>query len=1614
MRTRFLNNDYFALPPLQTLPFLHLPVPRLPPPPLSAVHHHLRFDPPLQLSLHLDPFPVDAALSAFLSAVLPHRIRIHSRDLTESKPIALSDKNDVVYETIQFETPELDAFLENVCVTETERMQMLSRTPEIENSMEMLKPELSKQYPYEALESVSLVENVISEYLIGENAYSLEDHISVQHLPRSDQNKFVILEVDEESLGIPTCLSSIEIVDSYFENIRSENFDERYQSVTEGKELLSSMKHNMMEFFSDECVSKKSLELSDVFPERDFMNMLETEHVERNTGLQRTSQDNSDLLVNLVTFQEFVFLDEDLMQTFEALYATKASDDLVTNDWMFRKEFNFKSFDELIVSNEIALTDDTFKSLPVPIISDHKKMITLHDIIGEQFSSLKTRPLSASDGIYLNWDLLEEDKCNCKISNWYQNILGKIDLNDQDFGGKSFDDGKLVFDLVLCDDTVGECDIKQNEDLQKLLSDCMPLLDNHPVEFASGKILEHVPSKQGSREQLPDGNAERASLLFKSMSEISNFDYFLNPQKATGKGKCNFAVESTNANVSIPKVTSTELKVGTQSQGLYTVLHRVKLSDNIVTLAGYFEKSYLAILHSDTEMTKTLNSDVDYLKLLGLPKHKLIEYHVNANNMAFILLRAIKQAAWYLCFYGLPPAFLYLDKLCQNLDYLKSRLGFLQSLINDEKGKVDNNVTMAHPSLTIVKEILQSYINRSSLKTLIVVEELFWCSLKNLLLSLGLSFSELNDSYRNQPYANTVPEETDSKMKELLISDCLLVSHKCMDFLFVNWVWSSNNPKWHVSSLFPFNKFDIILEYGGPYGSSRISELPQNSVGLPHLHFLRVELDGHVALRALCEGVEMAPNTEMLVVSLCMIMDNEYRNYILVQKCLELLQRSKNQQSHYEKTQHSNMLAVLLVESNTRHIFNQKESMMNQNLDRLLNFCPVEQSYDKKSSKVAPELDVPLLPAVNAGHCHRSTEVFPGTVIIVNTQNVDKEMIMSRRSSYQLILAMEKEGIQVVERDLDLPADIILSSAICLAWYDSTNLGKKATPATEASSSLPLCVENIATDVLTLLSFYFRGCFLVFEGEFNFLSTVMESSDGLYAAAASLGIDLQIFYSYSPELTNEVMVSCIKSATNMTRGLYPKMPDSVTLAESFLTEFPGINPLTAHSILSSGVMLNEFLEWSHEQRIRVLEKYHVPEESISLFSVFCRYGEREDSKSIMTDCSSSVSSGLDSDRCLYQVENERKRKNHVSSHEIDELCFDELLQFETLNQVVEAVPDSSTLPKPFDFGMSKNVWRSSETAKASLSISEFFGQRQSTSAAPMRNLSGVSYSSGKCKVPQKSEQLKQPSLSLKNKELAQNEILDTALMGKSVNWRSLSNSEKPHEDIRGEVVDLTVSPLFDKSFAIPDSMYFTSLGTETEKDQMRKNKISRKLSFDNSSHLETNSSKIWRSLKDTIGKVSMRNMEELPFKDEMSHLGETPLSLARRSASLLKNSPWTTEFINKVKEKSKLRQKSLSCENSGPCFGYPGSVARASKRRSPSVIDFFKYQPNRTSGNVSGQKRQKQSGPSSNSVKKGRYSTSSWTPIDKKSTKTLTFGRNGSGGQTRLVWSDKKNPYQAQ
>lgn len=153
-------------------------------------------------------------------------------------------------------------------------------------------------------------------------------------------------------------------------------------------------------------------------------------------------------------------------------------------------------------------------------------------------------------------------------------------------------------------------------------------------------------------------------------------------------------------------------------------------------------------------------------------------------------------------------------------------------------------------------------------------------------------------------------------------------------------------------------------------------------------------------------------------------------------------------------------------------------------LEKLLNFLPVEEKYISAPPEAITAEDcrvplrLPVVPVLDKSQ-HIDLVSIPEAIVIVNTQKFEKEMIVSRRSSYQKILALEKEGVQIVERDLSLPVDLIITSGICLMWYNCTEIHRKTSTSNEASSCLNLCIDNIATDVLTSLSLAFCGCVLV-------------------------------------------------------------------------------------------------------------------------------------------------------------------------------------------------------------------------------------------------------------------------------------------------------------------------------------------------------------------------------------------------------------------------------------------------------------------------------------------------------------------------------------------------------
>ena len=162
-------------------------------------------------------------------------------------------------------------------------------------------------------------------------------------------------------------------------------------------------------------------------------------------------------------------------------------------------------------------------------------------------------------------------------------------------------------------------------------------------------------------------------------------------------------------------------------------------------------------------------------------------------------------------------------------------------------------------------------------------------------------------------------------------------------------------------------------------------------------------------------------------------------------------------------------------------------NMLNQiTIANSQNFVPTVEKSSSTSSVSANVIKAPqdnqsagVLPLSEKMDSTKAGIPGPEAVIVVNTGNHGKNMLFSRRSSYQQILALERGGMQVVERDVDLPVDLILTTAVCLLWYDTRTSGSSELTISSDTSGITNFVEDIATNILMALSFCFCGCVMV-------------------------------------------------------------------------------------------------------------------------------------------------------------------------------------------------------------------------------------------------------------------------------------------------------------------------------------------------------------------------------------------------------------------------------------------------------------------------------------------------------------------------------------------------------
>ncbi|KAL3653507.1 hypothetical protein CASFOL_003188 [Castilleja foliolosa] len=726
-------------------------------------------------------------------------------------------------------------------------------------------------------------------------------------------------------------------------------------------------------------------------------------------------------------------------------------------------------------------------------------------------------------------------------------------------------------------------------------------------------------------------------------------------------------------------------------------------------------------------------------------------------------------------------------------------------------------------------------------------------------------------------------------------------------------------------------------------------------------------------------------------------------------------------------------------------------------LEELLNTVHVKEIYDNEPVESVNKDDGSnMMPVKSMSVGLESKEnlsckpLCPKTIIIVNTRNFNEEMVISRRSTYQRILNMEQEGSQVIERDIGLPVDVIVSAEVCLTWYDCKNIGRKASAPDEAFSCLPLCVESIAASILTSLSFAFSFCILIFEGDSNFLCSIMESSDELYAAAASLGIDIQLFFSYSYEMTEEIIISCINVAAESNRGLYPRMSDSESLAESFLTAIPSINPLSAHTILSSDVILGKFLELSNGDRLSVLKKYKVPDESVALLSVLSRYGELEDPKSGLTNCSSSVSIP-ESENVEFKTASQRKKPKYTHSiYDAGEPPND-LFHMKSLKSHPDYQLNLPNLSASCNSWLSESTEIYNKSEQINLSFDDkLFGHCPDIDVDMMKE--SVNNSSlhdfPVTKGFQISDEGDKPWMPQFDIDCSPRWRSGTT-SNKSFSTRSTKVTGTLQENFTGEVVDVDDTPASMEKFLAGNFSSFTPLVIDVENNYASrssrmtkrpfsatdlppltnptgndssprawvsrdKTQISRKEikpDFVTNNRNSISSKKQNGLLSENMVEKAPQNPQKLSFQGkDIRSFGGTPLSNALHSTQP-QGSPWTIEFLNRIREKSRLRKQSVPVDLSSPLsFGSSGNTPKYTKRKSPSILEFYKYQGGSTPQKKVEQKISSQPLNSSKNKNVSAPRSPSWTPVDKRARRALSFSKNGNGGQSKLVWRD--NNYQ--
>lgn len=490
----------------------------------------------------------------------------------------------------------------------------------------------------------------------------------------------------------------------------------------------------------------------------------------------------------LVSLQEVQILDLFTFDCFSMLGNAETVEDKERFDPKNNEDIlPIESFYESVISSELCLVDDTFKSLPTPILCEEEKLTSSNLILDDVLGAQRMHTVSASDGIYLDWHPLTEDACNQKTCFTHINSLMTVQTYHIAPDMQLLEEETVHFVINILDDRFEVSDILEREKSPRKLNRPTLNTDDVPANDASSHNLQ---TESKIEQQLRNQNPDRVSFLFGTMSQSGDLNFFVNARRGiTSITGTDDTEKQCIRGVTNPPSASADTAASSDSAVVVShhgnvEEHLAVLPDHILEIVRNIQKIYLAILKNETDLQQNLHSlpVPEDLELLKFPTLKMMELvtKMSSENEGFlplIGLCVVKQLAHFLCYFGIHTAHNYTRKISQENEYLKTRLSSTYYLVKGALRKAEKEHLETHPALSIIEGILKRKTRQKREKTLIVAEKLFWYPLNRKLTSMKIKFRELVHSNDVVEHPDIQHQELRNSILEALPhSDCFIVS----------------------------------------------------------------------------------------------------------------------------------------------------------------------------------------------------------------------------------------------------------------------------------------------------------------------------------------------------------------------------------------------------------------------------------------------------------------------------------------------------------------------------------------------------------------------------------------------------------------------------------------------------------------------------------------------------------------------------------------------------------------------------------------------------------------------------------------------------------------------